>query len=82
MLELRLGRPKREQKMRKWVGKKHVHTHDRNNYRKRARNRGLEKEGMGGRRIEGIHTANRKCWSAGTQVISSPHFIQYTQRAR
>ena len=38
---------------------------------------------MGRRRIEGIHLANRQCWSAGTRVISSPHFIHiYTARAR
>ena len=62
---------------------KQTNKNGRNNYRKRARNRGLEGEGMGGRRIEGIHTANRKCWSAGTHVISSLHFIHInTTRAR
>ena len=57
--------------------------HDRNSHRKRAHNRGLEEEGMCGRRIEGIYTANRKCWTAGTHVISSTNFIHiYITRAR
>ena len=56
-IELRLGKPKREQMMRRGKQQQTNKKHDRNNYRKRARNRGLE-EGMGGRRTEGIHTAN------------------------